>query len=760
MVARTAGQFLAEYHERQSKKVKQLLDLLVDQYLIAALTPEYMHGYAEGMRLRRPSRFAQLKEPRRTIELVSFMQFTLFEHTDLLVKLIDRQVSRIWSRASKEAKSVIDSTAPADAFVGELREVLSCDTLGANGKIARITTLLATLDATTGRRKVAARQRQILVGQISQIRPLVEILLDLDLCADSVDWWPPLLKAWRHVYQCPWLPLTQDTCPPTSRAWKELLADPDLRRSRNAAEAQLLWELRQALRRGSLFIPHSLDYRSRDALFNLEGTTVRAPGSARAAPEFLDQLCAHLEVALENLDEAISFQDLKIDGTKIHQHPLGPQITPIDLAPVRDNLYDSLPKIHLPELLLEVDAQIRFSWILLGREPASDDELLCIYVALLGHAMDLSAPRMQLMTPRLSVTGIDDALHLLEEPASLRRANEAAIEFMQSHPMAVNWGDLGDCAADAMSLDASRHIWLARTDPKRRTFSTATYVHTLARHGIVYDQPLAVTQRQQGAAIEGALRQRNAPIRRVFSDTHGYSAFGMTLGKFEGIDLCPRLRSFKDRRLHIPRGRRIEVPESLKNVCIADVSLETITKGWTQLSNIADAVAAGRISAVLACERYGSASRGEKAYKAGRDLGLLLRTLHQCDTLSIPEFRRETLRLLNHNERTHTLQRQIRRAGTTSRRGRRAEELSAQSGALALVTNLVIAWNTHALQATLNRWHAELGKKIDRGTLRHITPMGFERINFNGVLIFPLDRFRNRLMPSNTPSVRPASAPG
>ena len=228
---------------------------------------------------------------------------------------------------------------------------------------------------------------------------------------------------------------------------------------------------------------------------------MRAPGSARAAPEFLDQLCAHLEVALENLDEAIWFQDLKIDGTKIHQYPLGPQITPIDLDAVRENLYDSLPKIHLPELPLEIDAQIRFSWILLGREPAS-----------------------------------------------LRRANEAAIEFMQAHPMGVNWGDLGDCAADAMSLDASRHIWLARTDPKRRTFSTATYVHTLARHGIVYDQPLAVTQRQQGAAIEGALRQRNAPIRRVFSDTHGYSAFGMTLGKFQGIDLCPRLRSFKGRR--------------------------------------------------------------------------------------------------------------------------------------------------------------------------------------------------------------------
>ena len=200
------GNFSPSSIERQSKKVKQLLDLLVDQYFIATLTPEYMHGYAEGMRLRRPSRFAQLKEPRRTVELVSFTQYTLFEQTDLLVKLIDRQVSRIWSRASKEAKSVTGSTAPADAFVGDVRDVLSRDTLDADAKLMKITALLATLHATNRPRNVSARQRQILVRQISQIRPLVEILLDLDLCADSVDWWPPLLKAWRHAYRCPWLP--------------------------------------------------------------------------------------------------------------------------------------------------------------------------------------------------------------------------------------------------------------------------------------------------------------------------------------------------------------------------------------------------------------------------------------------------------------------------------------------------------------------------------------------------------------------------
>lgn len=40
-------------------------------------------------------------------------------------------------------------------------------------------------------------------------------------------------------------------------------------------------------------------------------------------------------------------------------------------------------------------------------------------------------------------------------------------------------------------------------------------------------------------------------------------------------------------------------------------------EGRTHLTNIADAVAAGRISTIVACERCGSASsRGESAYEA------------------------------------------------------------------------------------------------------------------------------------------------
>jgi TnpA family transposase len=755
------GKFSPGTIDKQFHKVQRLRDLEVSSYLVAAFTPAQLQAYSQGMRRRRPSRSAQLKEPRRTIELVSFLQHALLEHTDLLIRLIDRRVSQLWRRALEQARGRRGESSASEAFVVEVRRALADTETPVAERLSAIESLLGQLDAGTLRAPcLAARQREVLVEQCSQIRPLIKMLLELDLESDEGGRWRVLLDAWRWAYRQDLDYVTKEMCPPESRAWAALRGDPASLTAYHAAEAQLLWELRQGLRRGSLYIPHSLSYRSPAALFDSSGTTVRAPGSQRDPVEFLDQLCAQLEVALEDVAEAVWFEHLEIDGTKIHQHRLGPHDTPYDLPEVRDAMYASHPMIHLPEIVVDVDAKVRFSWILLGREPTSEEELLYIYVALLGHAMDIGAKRLSLMAPGLTVSGLTDALQLLEEPGPLRRANAAAVEFLQAHPLAAYWGNTGDCAADAMSLDGTRHIWLARTDPKRRLLSTATYVHTLARRGIAYDQPIPITRRQDGAAIEGALRQTIMPIRRVMTDTHGYSAFGMGLAKMEGLDLCPRLKSFRDRRLHIPRGGRLKVPDELKPVCLADVSLQAIIDGWPDLSTIADAVAGGRLSAVLACERNGTAARGQKGYRAAHELGLLLRTQHQCDTLTIPDFRRTTLRLLNDNERTHMLQRQIRRAGSRSRRGRRAEELSAQSGALALVTNVVMAWNAHQMQGTVDRWHATGERQVGASTAGHLTPMGFEHINFDGVLAFPLTRHRARLLPSSSPPATPDRAVG
>ena len=478
------GKFSPSTIDRQFNKVARLRELGVARHVVAAFTPAQLQAYAHGMRRRRPSRSAQLREPRKTIELVSFLQHALFEHTDLLIRLIDRRVSQLWRRASEEARRRRGESSAADVFVIGVRQILAGVDIPMAERIGTIESLLGQLDNGMLRAPcLAARQREVLVTQSAQIRPLVKMLLALDLGSDPPSPWPSLLDTWRLAYHREFDYVAERMCPVKSRAWVQLCRNADGVRAFHAAEAQLLWELRQGLRRGSLFVPHSLSFRSPKVMFDRRSTTVLAPGSERDPVEFLDQLCAQLEVALEYVAEAVWFEELEIEGTKIHQHRLGPHDTPPALPEVRDALMASLPMVHLPDILVDIDARVRFSWLLLGREPASEEELIYLYVGLLGHAMDIGAKRLSLMAPGLSVSGLTDALQLLEEPGPLRRANAATVEFLQAHPLAAHWGNTGDCAADAMSLDSTRHLWLARTDPKRRTLSTATYVHTLARHG-------------------------------------------------------------------------------------------------------------------------------------------------------------------------------------------------------------------------------------------------------------------------------------
>ena len=169
-----------------------------------------------------------------------------------------------------------------------------------------------------------------------------------------------------------------------------------------------------------------------------------------------------------------------------------------------------------------------------------------------------------------------------------------------------------------------------------------------------------------------------------------------------------------------------------------------IENGYLDLAALADAVAAGKLSAVTACQRHGTAARTRKAYKSGRTLGLILRTIHLCTTATNEAFRRETQRLLNHGELVHALQRQIRRAGFGTRRGMRSEELIAQSGSLTLITNVVMAHNTQALQGIIDL-RSRGSQAISGDIIRHLSPTAFAQLNFLGTLHFPIEQYRNQL---------------
>jgi len=749
----------------QLEKVRFLQSLQVDTYPLDAIRLERQRGYARQMRRRRPARFRALTEPRRTLEMVCFLHMTLLQSTDVVLAMADRLIQDLHARTTQDVRDAERRGAQTlRQALRAMQRVLSDPTIPDGALRPALVACMPAAHTLFPSRAAAIR------GQLStharQVRPLLKTLVGLAFDGEAESSLLLALARLResYVHQARQLPADIDAR--LAPRWAALIEGVDRQRALRAFEAATLLALRKALRNGTVWVGHSLAYRQRNALLipDAEWATQRRRwythlGVPMQGTSYTPQLLATLEAGLTSLAEAVEAGEVRVDDQGLHLQALEAEAVPPDLEPTQQALFKAIGVVQLPALLMAIDHETRFSWRLLGRSPTTEQELLTVYAALLAHGTELDAASVAFMVPVLSAEAIAEAMHLLEDDVAWRDANALVLEFLHRHAVVKAWGEGTFASADAMSLEASRYLWNARVDPRRRTYAIGIYSHVLDQWGIIYDQPLVLHQRQAGAAIEGVVRQTAAAnVERLAVDTHGYTDFGMAISKLLGCDLCPRLSHLRDRRLHIPR--EVIVPAVLEGVIERDVSLRQLDTGWDQLIRVTASIDGGWISAVLALERFGAAARADPIHKAGSALGKLLRSLFLCDYLSNPAFRREVLRILNHGESVHTLQRVIHFGSIAAARGRRQEELVAISGALTLLANVVMAWMTHSIQRVLDAWHHAGTRRVETDVLRHIAPVHFAGINFRGVMQFPMAQYHNRLIlaaPSSAPRVANAA---
>ena len=144
-------------------------------------------------------------------------------------------------------------------------------------------------------------------------------------------------------------------------------------------------------------------------------------------------------------------------------------------------------------------------------------ELPTLYAALLAHGTDMDAAQVVRMILDVTKDGVSHMMQTLEDE-SRQKANRGLLDFYLRHAIVKHWGDGSWVSADMMSLEATRHLWQVRVDPRRRTYAIGIYTHELDQWGIVYDQPIVLNKRQADAAIEGVHQQS---IDYLTVDTHG-----------------------------------------------------------------------------------------------------------------------------------------------------------------------------------------------------------------------------------------------
>ena len=144
-------------------------------------------------------------------------------------------------------------------------------------------------------------------------------------------------------------------------------------------------------------------------------------------------------------------------------------------------------------------------------------------------------------------------------------------------------------------------------------------------------------------------------------------------------------------------------------------------------------------------QRFGSAAQGDPLHRAAEHLGRLLLTVFLCDYIAIEDFRRESHTLLNRGESVHQLQRAVYSGKVDPERGRRRDEMRAISGSHALLTNIVLAWNTNRMHEVLARLKRDR-TRIEDDWRRHIGPAHFSHINCCGTVRFGVKKYAQALV--------------
>ena len=735
---------------RDRERIDLLYTLDVHKHL-SDIPDLILRRYARRLVSRPPSAGAKIKEPARTVEVACFLRYCLFTTTDQLILMVQRRIADLWRQAAADVPATVNWAAMYKTLLGELVA------LSAQGAVpdAELRARLEALITETQKRKPPSRASLVREGLIDGIRPVRSLLVAIAKLPWQATGEHPAIEYLAKL-QALYLKGSRKlpvevVAPSLGMIWQVSISSPDRERAFQALEVATLFALRRAVRNGSVWIEHSLSFRGRARLFFTDERWqaeskkhyARLSLPSKAAT-FLKPLLARVTAGVDAVAAAARTGVLRVDD-ELHLSPLPAEDEDPEVTKLRAALDHRIGEVQLPEVILAVDAQVRFSWIMLGREPRSTDELLMVYAGIMAHGTSLTAVECARMIPQLSATSIRQAMRWARDERRLSQACQAVLEFMQRHPIAATWGRSDLASSDMMTMETTKRVWQARLDPRRNTPSIGIYSHVKDRWGIFHAQPFVLNERQAGVAIEGVIRQEKLETSQLAVDTHGYTDFAMSHARLLGFDLCQRLKELKQRHLFVPRGTK--VPAEIAAVCDANVDVALIEKHWDSLVHLAASVMSGHASAVAALARFGSAAQGDPIYEAGVQLGRLLRTAFLADYFVKDAFRNELRRVLNRGEAVNALKRAIYTGRISPAQAKRVDEMQAVADALSLMANIVMAWNTSQMQAVLDRW-SNRRQVIPPELIGKIAPTRLESINLRGVFRFPVDRYADQILPS------------
>ena len=476
-------------------------------------------------------------------------------------------------------------------------------------------------------------------------------------------------------------------------------ASEDGRVDRKAYSLAALEALQEAMRGREVFVEPSERWSDpRAKLLSGASWAAARPGALRAlglpsdpegylleAGRRLDEAYRRVADGLpKNAAVSVGAEGVSLDIARLDR------LEPASLEELRTTLGATIPRVDLPDLLLEVHAKTgfagEFDHVAEGGGARVKDLHKSVCAVLLAQACNVGLePLADPSDPALTRSRLSWVQQNYVREETLAGANARLVDAQGAIPIVSAWG-----AGEVASVDGLRFVVPVRTvnaGPNPRYFGRGrgiTYLNYVSNrstgfHGIV----VPGTLRDSLFLLHGLLEHRTGlDPAEVTSDTAGYSDVVFGLFSLLGYQFSPRLADAGEARFW--RIARSADYGSLDGLSRRNrIRVDLIRDNWEDVLRVAGSLKLGTVKASDLVRALHAGSKQSELAKAIAEVGRIAKSLFLLSYVDDETHRRRVLVQLNRHEKRHDLARTIfhgDRAGYASATARARRTSSPRSG--------------------------------------------------------------------------------
>jgi TnpA family transposase len=555
-----------------------------------------------------------------------------------------------------------------------------------------------------------------------------------------------------------------------TRAWHQYAEKSDGTIDRKAYVFCCLDRLRSALRRRDLFVAPSFRYAdarigllSGPAWESARLTVCRSLGHSLSAEETIKGLSQQLDQTYGQVIAKLSSNPLarieRVNGKDDLVLTAPEKLDePASLIQLRNEVAARLPRVDLPEILLEIAARTDFTakfTHISERASRAADLPISLCAVLIAEACNIGMePLTRNDVPALRRSRLSWVSQNFTRNETLTEANASLVAAQNSIPLVHFWG-----GGEVASADGLRFVVPVRTihaGPNPKYFG---YERGVTYYNLVSDQFTGLN----AIVVPGTLRDSLVLLAvvleqptelnptEIMTDTGAYTDVIFGLFWLLGYRFSPRIADIGGARYWRIDSSADYGP--LNDIARHRINTKLIAGHWDDLLRLAGSLKLGVVQATSIMRTLQISDRPTKLAQAVAELGRIDKTMHALTYIDDETKRRRTLYQLNKGEDRHKLARAVFHGKQGELRQRYREGQEDQLGALGLVVNIIVLWNTIYIDAALNQLRAE-GYPVRNEDVARLSPLVFEHINLLGRYAFSVPEAvtRGELRPLRNPA--------